>query len=283
MPIKLIATDMDGTFLHRDNTYNHERFMQQFKQMQQQNIHFVAASGSQHQRLMHQFADIKDQMDFISENGSIVYHGQQLLAVNETPDDIVSAILSYIKEKYPQPTALTAVCGVKAAYIESSTPKKVLDALDGFFNKIKLVDNLFEATSKTLGDQIVKIMVTFANDKNTNKNIKEILKHFNKDKRIIGVYSGLNTVDFGIAGVDKATGIKQLQDLYHIKNNEIVTFGDNLNDLPMLRLTPYGIAMLNANPKILSEVDHITPENNEHDGVLNAIDKILDSNQYWED
>jgi predicted HAD superfamily phosphohydrolase YqeG len=43
MSIKLIAVDMDGTFLSDTKQYNRERFLQQYAQMKEQGIRFVVA------------------------------------------------------------------------------------------------------------------------------------------------------------------------------------------------------------------------------------------------
>ncbi len=50
MSIKLIAVDMDGTFLSDQKTYNRDRFMAQYQQMKRQGIRFVVASGNQFTR-----------------------------------------------------------------------------------------------------------------------------------------------------------------------------------------------------------------------------------------
>ncbi len=52
MSIKLIAVDMDGTFLSDQKTYNRERFMAQYQQMKAQGIRFVVASGNQYYQLI---------------------------------------------------------------------------------------------------------------------------------------------------------------------------------------------------------------------------------------
>ncbi len=52
MRIKLIAVDMDGTFLSDQKTYNRERFMAQYRQMKEQGIRFVVASGNQYYQLI---------------------------------------------------------------------------------------------------------------------------------------------------------------------------------------------------------------------------------------
>lgn len=41
MSIKLIAVDMDGTFLSDQKTYNRDRFMAQYQQMKRQGIRFA--------------------------------------------------------------------------------------------------------------------------------------------------------------------------------------------------------------------------------------------------
>ncbi|WP_162231472.1 HAD hydrolase family protein [Secundilactobacillus paracollinoides] len=69
--IKLVAVDMDGTFLRDDRTYDKARFLDLFKRMQQNHIHFVAASGSQYQRLRHEFTEVADNMDFISQTAPL--------------------------------------------------------------------------------------------------------------------------------------------------------------------------------------------------------------------
>lgn len=48
MSIKLIAVDMDGTFLSDAKTYNRPRFLAQYQRMREQNIRFVVASGNQY-------------------------------------------------------------------------------------------------------------------------------------------------------------------------------------------------------------------------------------------
>ena len=53
--IKLIATDMDGTWLREDKTYDEAMFVRIFDLMQERNIKFVVASGNQHANLLTRF------------------------------------------------------------------------------------------------------------------------------------------------------------------------------------------------------------------------------------
>lgn len=49
--IKLIATDMDGTFLTDANDYDRQRFVHVFEALQAQGKRFVAISGNQYDQI----------------------------------------------------------------------------------------------------------------------------------------------------------------------------------------------------------------------------------------
>lgn len=46
MSIKLIATDMDGTFLNSQKDYNREHFADLYAELKKRDIKFVVASGN---------------------------------------------------------------------------------------------------------------------------------------------------------------------------------------------------------------------------------------------
>ena len=77
--MKLLATDMDGTFLRDDKSYNDE-FNDLYKQMLKQGIQFVIASGNQYEALACKFdEEIKNDLYYLCENGTkIVYQGKTL-------------------------------------------------------------------------------------------------------------------------------------------------------------------------------------------------------------
>lgn len=64
----------------------------------------------------------------------------------------------------------------------------------------------------------------------------------------------------------KYNGVKFLREQYSF--DEVVCFGDNLNDLPMFRASDIRIAVENANPQVKSEADEITLSNTENGVAL---------------
>ena len=72
--IKLIATDMDGTFLDSQKKFSPE-FIDIFYKLKEKGIKFVIASGNQYYRLYQKFVPISEDMYFIAENGSYIAQG----------------------------------------------------------------------------------------------------------------------------------------------------------------------------------------------------------------
>ena len=61
-------------------------------------------------------------------------------------------------------------------------------------------------------------------------------------------------------GVNKAAAIRRLAE--HIGAERIVVFGDNLNDLPMMRVADLSVAVANALPDVRSEATLVIGSNN---------------------
>ena len=59
--MKLLATDMDGTFLRDDKSYS-EEFNDLYKQMLKKDIQFVIASGNQYEALVCKFVKMEQRL-----------------------------------------------------------------------------------------------------------------------------------------------------------------------------------------------------------------------------
>ena len=66
--IRLVAVDMDGTFLHHDDTYDRARFARLRTQMDAAGVRFVVASGNQYEQIS-SFFPYRDELSFVGDNG----------------------------------------------------------------------------------------------------------------------------------------------------------------------------------------------------------------------
>ena len=75
--------------------------------------------------------------------------------------------------------------------------------------------------------------------------------------------------------MDKASGMAEISRLTGIGPDEMMAFGDEMNDLPMLKYAGTGYAMENAVPGVLKEMRLIAPKNTDH-GVARIVNMYLD-------
>lgn len=79
-------------------------------------------------------------------------------------------------------------------------------------------------------------------------------------------------VEFGPAGVTKASGLATITAELGIPNERVLAFGDMPNDVAMLRWAGHGVAMGNAHQDVLAVADEVTASNNE-DGIAEVLDR----------
>lgn len=159
--IKLIATDLDGTLLDEKSEINPE-FYKVFKKLRERGIMFSAASGRQYQNLIKKFEDIKDDMMFISENGTlVVYKGKEILS-NPLNKELVNEIIETTRSIKGKKIVMS---GKKYAYIESKD-EAFIQEVSTYYAKFKIVEDL----TKVEGD-ILKIAVFDFKGAEHNNNI----------------------------------------------------------------------------------------------------------------
>ena len=74
--------------------------------------------------------------------------------------------------------------------------------------------------------------------------------------------------------VSKEQALLEVAKHYQIPLEQVMTIGDNFNDLPMLRLAGLGVAMGNAPETVKAEATVVTKSNNQH-GVAKAIEEYV--------
>ena len=82
-------------------------------------------------------------------------------------------------------------------------------------------------------------------------------------------------LEVSAAGITKATALEHLSAQHGVVAAQVVAFGDQLNDLPMLQWAGRAIAVANAHPAVLAAVSEHT-ESVHDDGVAHALHRILD-------
>ena len=271
MDIKIVAVDMDGTFLRHDNTYDIDRFMDQYVKMKELGIRFVVASGNQYYQLRSFFPTIQHELTFIAENGAYIVDQGEEVFVAKLEDIEVQKVIHAIN-KYP--SIKKVVCGKKSAYINEAVDDDYFNRLHFYYPELKRVSNF-----DSFDDTIFKIFLSCKED-----NFDTILQEL---KQSIGhimtpVDCGHFGIDLIIPGINKAHGIQYLLNKWNMPNGATVAFGDSGNDYEMLEHATYSFAMANAKESI-KQVAKYEITSNDEDGVLDAIDWMLDKQKMFKD
>lgn len=75
-------------------------------------------------------------------------------------------------------------------------------------------------------------------------------------------------------GVNKGLGVEKVCADMGISMDEVMAFGDNYNDIPMLEMAGLGIAMGNADGEVKNSADYVT-DTCDLDGIAKALGKFL--------
>lgn len=90
-----------------------------------------------------------------------------------------------------------------------------------------------------------------------------------------GDYDGVSSFEFSKKGVNKGYAMNYLLNLYGIPKENSFSFGDQLNDLSMIKEAQYGVAMINSRDDVIKEAKYVSSYDNNNDGVIMFIKETI--------
>lgn len=267
MTVKLIAVDMDGTFLDDTMQYDRARFAAAYRVMQERGIRFVVASGNQYFQLRSFFPD-QDGIIYVAENGAYV------TAESGTGDGVEYFVSSFEPAQVALTLALlgraaevhTVVCGKRSAYALGSEDPRFVAFMRRYYERLDMVDSFSDVHDDVLKFALVTPLAeTAAIAEELRSGLAGIA---------VPVSSGHGSIDLIQPGVHKGSALARLGESLGIHPADMVAFGDGGNDIEMLQYVGCGVAMANAPDRVKAHADALTGSNND-DGVLAHIEGIL--------
>lgn len=259
--IKMIAVDMDGTFLNKQMEYDRSRFWKLFDIMKKRDIKFVVASGNQYYQLISFFENRDREMMFVAENGSYICEYGQAIKVTEFSEKAKQSILDFVRNKSD---LINVFCAKDRAYMLTNPQKKAF--ISQWYHKLEEVDSF-----DSISDPMIKFNIN-CKDEDTLAYL-DLIKQMLSDE-ISSVSSGHGSIDLIVRGCHKAFGLKFLADRFNITPEEMIVFGDGGNDIEMLKMAKYSYAMQSAPQHVKEAAKYIAPSN-EKQGVLSILEQYL--------
>lgn len=240
--IRLIACDIDGTLLLNGASAIDPAIFAHIRRLREKGVLFCPASGRQYSSLRGLFQPMADELYYLCENGAAVFGPGcpgPVLGKTVMP---WSRALELCREILALPRCEVMISGENTSYL---CPKQadIIDHVRYFVgNRV--------ATLGAPEDMPEEILKVSAYCRDGAAGVEPLLA-----PRWLGEFTcaigGEKWLDFALA--DKGIGLGQLCASLGLSADEVAAFGDNYNDLPMLRAVGMPYVMATAPQPLLQE------------------------------
>lgn len=265
MAIKLMATDMDGTFLDKNSQYDKQRLCALLDRAKEAGVLFAAASGRSLPSLKREFEGFENDMIFLGENGSAVEFQGHILFERFMPKELYLEITQKIRDSHFKNSNTVHLSGKKAAYILPGITDEYRAFLEHYFPLMITVEDFSQVE-----DDIYKVGANFDHEE-----LFEASQWLTKTiDGVVAQTSGFECLDVMLASINKGYAMKEMCKALEISLDQVVAFGDNFNDVEMLKVVGRAVVPENAHPEIQSLADEVIGH---HDtgSVLTYMEEML--------
>jgi Cof subfamily protein (haloacid dehalogenase superfamily) len=275
---KAIFLDMDGTILNHYNQVS-IRTKEIIDELRRKGIYVFIATG----RAFNEVAGVVPsgfQVDgLVTSNGMAGYVNDETVFKHSLSRELVEIVIEKARENkvyyelFPYGTPRVTL-KQDQAYMENEIrdPKPETVAISEWLSRKQAIKEKIAWKDEIEGKEFSKFYFFARSKEQINQWKKELdlLKHKLDFSTSI---SSDHNVELMVANVNKATGIQQMLEHFHLSEAEFMAIGDSDNDLPMLQHANYAVAMKNAPDRIKEIVDDVTDFTCDEDGVYEFLKK----------
>ncbi len=270
MPIRLIATDMDGTLLRSDHRTISPRTREAFARARAEGIDVLAISGRRPYSIGAIVLGSPLDGAVVGSNGSVAVNTLTREVLFEETLTVAAqrAIVEGILDAFPN-VKVSSVRQAGDVYVTQHGYAGMEDP--GAEVARWAVSHRRADLPEVLAEPSVKIAIL------DPEVPAEALLEVARELAVPGALattSGAPFLEVGKENVSKATALARFAQERGYGPEDVVAFGDNNNDVDMLAWAGYGVAMSNASPAALEVADTVTATNDE-DGVAQVIERLL--------
>ena len=289
---KLVAIDLDGTMLNQYGIIT-EKTKKAISKAQEKGVEVMIASGRAITSVKRFSKEINSNKYFISGNGAITYDikNNKILYENILSKTKALKIIKICEENsiYYNVYTENGIIAKNLSYNTLYYYKDNLTKPDENRTHINIVENVYDYFEQR-EEKILKIMICDEHKTVFNSIVRklkelseiEVLEVSHMSRKIIKQGSDEIALEYfytevSAKDVDKWNALEEIIGLMNISKEEVVTIGDNANDLKMITNAGLGVAMGESAPYVKQSADIIAPTNDE-DGVAIILNKIFDLN-----
>jgi Cof subfamily protein (haloacid dehalogenase superfamily) len=250
----VIVLDLDGTLLRNDKTVS-AKTLEALKNFEKMGKQIVIATARPPRLAGFTLPEELQREFMIFYNGAEIYHNKQKIYSKYISMESVNSIRKFLTDKNNE----CRVCFEINNRLYSNFD------VEGFFGKIEheLIDlSIFELLTTT------KILI----DTNSIDNIAVFESELPHDCTMIVTDNG-SLGQIMAQGVNKLNALKEIIEKLGTSLDRVLFFGDDINDIELIKECGIGVAMGNAASEVKEAADYVTTSN-EEDGIAVFLKKF---------
>lgn len=262
--IKLIISDLDGTFLNREGDFDRQLYTEVKALMLEKGVTFAACTGKQCERVEELFGQHAENMWILGDSATRIKLNGEFVFQSLINNVLGQAIIQKLHQV--SGTHVVIACTENGAFIREDVPSHLAERVRKSYTNLRKIPDLAQ-----LNNDFVKITVFDEQGKcpQTRPHLSEF------DDYVYMIVSEDYWIDIANAGVHKGSTIERLQEMLNVGINETMAFGDGYNDIELLARAEYSFAMRNAFDETKQVANFITGTN-DASAVLTTIRRILE-------
>lgn len=261
MPVRLIATDLDGTIVRSDETIS-DRTRAALAAAEEAGLVLVFVTGRP-PRYMAPVVEATGHRGLaICANGALVYDldREEVVAEHVLEPAVAARVVAAVRDALPDVT-FAVDRGLGFGHEPGYRARFAVPA-----------DVVVASIDELVSSPVAKLLAR--HDGLDADELHARVRALVADLAEV-TFSGIDgLLEIGASGVSKAFTLEHLATQHGIAAEEVVAFGDMPNDLPMLAWAGRGVAVANAHPDVLAAADEVTASNDE-DGVALVVERLL--------
>lgn len=260
--IKMIATDVDGTILKWGLDFS-PKLLKCVDELKANGIKLVLVTGRMHCAAIPVAKRLGIDTPIISYQGGLIKdcHNKTLYQSN-LPSEYAKEIIQWARKNKIH----INLCLDDKLYVEEDN-EIVKNYTDG-----KLIDYTVCSFDDLKIENVNKILaIDLHNPDKVTGWVEELKKKY---PSLYIVKSTPYFCEIGSGEAKKSLGVEFLCKMWGLKKEEVMTIGDQNNDIDLIQAGGIGVAMGNGTPELKACADYIT-DTVENDGFVKAVEKFV--------
>jgi len=273
MPVRLFATDLDGTLLRSDGTVS-DRTRAALRAAADAGLVVVFVTGRPPRWLDDVVEETGHLGVAVGANGAVIYDMAREHVVRTHPliPDEMRAIAGELRAGFPSVSFAVEYGLGFAAEPDYVHEWAINPRVDRRGNPIPppMVAALYEITA----EPALKLL---AKDRGADPDaFLDAAVGLIGDRATLTHSSSFGLLEISAAGVTKASGLAEVAASHGVARDEVVAVGDMPNDVPMLAWAGRSYAVANAHPAVVAAADEVVGANDD-DAVAELLEALLAS------